>query len=75
MHNPEDMIKAFWLGLLAKLQKQDLAFLLLAAGIWYFHTENSKLEAKIDQCNNNLIQIYQSHHEQFIEVLQEITLT
>ena len=68
------MLKTFYLSILDKLQKQGLAFLLLAAGIIYFHSQNSKLEAKIDQCNSNLIEIYQNQHKEFIQVLEDIAV-
>lgn len=45
-----------WPIVLEELKKQGFSFLLLAAAVWYFHSENLDLRKSVNNCNERIIQ-------------------
>lgn len=50
-----------------------LSFVLLAAAVWYFHGENSKMTSEIRACNNSIIEMYQSNQSHLQEIISNNT--
>jgi len=66
----EDMnIRSLWVMILNHVNRHGLSFLILTAVVLYFHYQNSILDERILDCNNNTIQMYQTRNEKLMEVI------
>lgn len=66
----EDMnIRSLWVMILNQVNRHGLSFLILTGVVMYFHQQNSILDERILQCNQNTIELYQTRNEQLIEVI------
>lgn len=67
----EDMnIRSIWAIVLNHISRQGLSFLILTGVVLYFHSQNSILDERILECNNNTIQLYQVRNEQLMQVIE-----
>lgn len=64
-----------WPIVLEELKKQGFSFLLLAAAVWYFHTENLDLRKSVNACNEKQLERYESNEKEMIRVMMENTRT
>lgn len=55
------------------LKKQGFTVILLLGAIWYFHNLNAKMDAKVDDCNQEIITIYREDHVAMREVIKTNT--
>lgn len=62
-----------WTAIVEGAKKHGIVFLVLLALIVYFHNQTEKLEKKFDLCNQQVIQMYESHNLQLIEVVERNT--
>ena len=66
----EDMnIRSLWVMILNHVNRHGLSFLILTAVVLYFHYQNSILDERILDCNNNTIELYQTRNEKLMEVI------
>lgn len=63
-------IRSIWGMILSHVNQHGLSFLILTAVVLYFHQQNSILDDRILQCNQNTIELYQERNHQLMEVLE-----
>jgi hypothetical protein len=56
-----------------QLKKHGLPMLLLAAAVFYLHGRQEMLEKKVENCQGELIRIYQDDRKKLIEVVRANT--
>ena len=59
---------------LDQLKKHGLPMIMLAIAVLYFHNRQVALEAKIESCNDEIIEIYKEREERIIAVIQANTM-
>lgn len=62
-----------WTAIVEGAKKHGIVFLVLLALIVYFHNQTEKLEKKFDLCNSQVLEMYESHNLQLIEVVERNT--
>ena len=53
-----------------QLKKHGLVFLFLAGAVWWLVDRQDKLEAKIENCNSELIRILEEDRARMIHVIE-----
>ena len=72
MKNPEVEVMAKFLQLIAdSIQKYGMSIVLLGAMVYYFHNQNKVFQSKIDNCNEQIMTIYQKQNQKLIEVVDK----
>ena len=60
------------LGEIMQMAKQQgFSIALLALAVWWMNTENKELEAKVDLCNQSLIEEYRTNNNNILNVINE----
>lgn len=59
--------------LMEQARMHGLGFILLAAAVYYFQTENAKMTDEIRACNNTIIEMYRTDRLQLQEIIANNT--
>jgi len=51
--------------------KHGAAFIIMAAGLYFFYQQNTALQTNVNACNDKVIQVYQAQNERFIQIIEE----
>ncbi len=68
--NNDGDVKNFGMFILQVLAKQGFSFMLLGLAVWYVTSQNQKMEARLNACNDTVISVYQEQNERLLDLVE-----
>lgn len=59
--------------LVDSMKKQGFSWVLTALAVWFFYNQTQQMQAKIDLCNDTIIDLYKEDRKELLKVIQSNT--
>lgn len=59
--------------LIDQLKRHGLPFILMAMAVLFFYDQFNELRREVDECNDQIIELYSKDHNEMIKVISENT--